>query len=160
MNPTAPVSLRTRLVRRAQHFVMRFTRPMTLGVRALVLDAEGRIFLVRHSYVPGWYLPGGGVEAGQTLCQAMARELVEEGNIIVRGEPQLFGIYFNNQSSRRDHVALYVVFDFAQHGEKQPDWEIRETGFFSRDALPEGTTRATLARIAEVLDGVEASAIW
>src|SRR5262245_33676913 len=58
-------------LRRLMHVYWRFARAMTLGVRALVVDEQGRVFLVRHSYVSGWHLPGGGVEAGETLAQAV-----------------------------------------------------------------------------------------
>ena len=54
-------------LRRALHFYWRFARAMTLGVRTLVIDGEGRIFLVKHSYVSGWHLPGGGVEVGEAF---------------------------------------------------------------------------------------------
>src|SRR5205085_1859217 len=49
------------------HAYWRFARPMTVGVRALVIDGSGCILLVKHSYVSGWHLPGGGVEPGETL---------------------------------------------------------------------------------------------
>src|SRR6266849_7398291 len=91
-------------VRRVLHFYWRFARAMTLGVRALVIDGKGRIFLVKHSYVSGWHLPGGGVEAGETIAQALARELREEGNIELDAPSRLHGIYFNDRESRRDHV--------------------------------------------------------
>src|SRR6187200_446523 len=48
------------------HPWFRLTRGMSLGVRALVRDENGRILLIRHSYAPGWLLPGGGVERGET----------------------------------------------------------------------------------------------
>jgi ADP-ribose pyrophosphatase YjhB (NUDIX family) len=141
------------------YFVLR--RPMTLGVRAMVLnEAERTVFLVRHTYVPGWYLPGGGVERGETMRQALAKELLEEGNIELTREPQLAGVYFNNRASPRDHVALYVVKQFAQTAPRLPDREIAECGFFPLDALPEGTTASTRRRIAEVLEGRAAEEIW
>ncbi|MGZ3291139.1 MAG: NUDIX domain-containing protein, partial [Xanthobacteraceae bacterium] len=86
-------------LRRVLHFYWRFARAMTLGVRALVIDGEGRIFLVKHSYVSGWHLPGGGVEAGETLVEAAARELREEGNIELTAPPRLHGIFFNSRAS-------------------------------------------------------------
>src|SRR5262249_61670958 len=81
-----------RLLRRLLHFHWRFTRSLTLGVRAVVIDAGGKVFLVRHSYVSGWHLPGGGVERGETLVQALARELSEEGNIEVVDAPRFHGV--------------------------------------------------------------------
>jgi ADP-ribose pyrophosphatase YjhB (NUDIX family) len=147
-------------IRRVLHFYWRFSRAATLGVRALVIDGTGRIFLVKHSYIAGWHLPGGGVETGETLLEALARELAEEGNIRIATTPQLYGVYFNRRASRRDHVALFVVRDFRQDGAPQPGYEIIEHGFFSVDALPEDTSRSTRARIAEVLGGAAVSELW
>jgi ADP-ribose pyrophosphatase YjhB (NUDIX family) len=147
-------------IRRALHAYWRFARAMTLGVRALVIDEEGRIFLVKHSYVSGWHLPGGGVEAGETLSQALARELREEGNIEMMAPPQLHGLFFNSRASRRDHVAVFVVRDFRQSAAPVPDREIIQHGFFAVDALPNDTTAATRARIIEVLGGAPVSERW
>jgi ADP-ribose pyrophosphatase YjhB (NUDIX family) len=118
------------------------------------------VFLVKHSYVAGWHLPGGGVEAGETLRQALRRELKEEGNIDIAGEPVLHAMYFNDRASRRDHVALFVIRDFRQDAEPVPDHEIIAHGFFPADALPAGVTAGTRARIAEVLEGRPAPERW
>ena len=126
------------IIRRVLHFYWRLARGLTVGVRALVVDAEGRVFLVKHSYVSGWHLPGGGVETGETLTMALARELREEGNIELIGAPTLFAIYFNRRVSRRDHVALYVVRSFRQTAPPQPNNEIVAHGFFAPDSLPRG----------------------
>ena len=80
------------VIRRVLHFYWRFSRGATLGARALVIDGAGRIFLIKHSYVDGWHLPGGGVETGETLLEALARELAEEGNIQLGSAPQLYGV--------------------------------------------------------------------
>jgi ADP-ribose pyrophosphatase YjhB (NUDIX family) len=147
-------------IRRLMHFYWRFARPMTLGVRALVSDGEGRILLVKHSYVGGWHLPGGGVETGETLGEALARELREEAGIELTGAPVLHGVYFNGHAPRRDHVALYVVRDFRQDAEPVRSREIVAQGFFALGKLPNDTTAATRARIAEVLGGAPASERW
>ena len=133
------------------HLYCRFARGMTLGVRGVVLDAENRVFLVKHGYVAGWHLPGGGVEVGETSRTALERELMEEGQIEIRGEPALHGIFFNSHVSRRDHVAVYVVREFRQDRKPQSNWEIIDCGFFAVDALPAETTTGTRLRIAEVL---------
>lgn len=149
-----------RLAYRAAMLAARFSRPMLLGVRAVVIDAAGRVFLVRHSYVPGWHLPGGGVELGETLLISLARELREEGNITIEGAPVLHGVFFNRKVGNRDHVAVYIVRGFRQSGPRLPDGEIVECGFFPLDQLPAGTTRSARARLAEVFCGAPLSPLW
>jgi ADP-ribose pyrophosphatase YjhB (NUDIX family) len=145
---------------RILHWYWRLVRGLTIGVRALVIDPEGKVFLVKHSYIAGWHLPGGGVESGETVIAALGRELCEEGNIELIDPPRLFGVYFNRRASRRDHVALYVVRSFRQSAPPQPNREIIGHGFFACDELPEGTGRATRERIAEVLGGRDAAEFW
>jgi len=141
------------------YFLLR--RPMTLGARGVILDEAARsVFLIRHTYVPGWQFPGGGVETGHTIEHTLAKELMEEGNIELTARPQLFAIYHNAHASKRDHVALYVCRSFRQTAPRVPDREIAEAGFFRLDALPEGTTAATRRRLAEILGGAEISLTW
>ena len=147
-------------VRRGLHLYWRMSRGLTLGVRALVVDEASRIFLVKHTYVPGWYLPGGGVEPGETLLDALARELKEEGNIDLIEPPALHAVYFNTRVSRRDHVALFVVGAFRQPAPPVPDHEIMAHGFFAPDALPDDTVASVRARVAEVLMGAPPSPHW
>ena len=155
--------LRTSLepaLRRLFHFYWRFARGMTLGVRAIVLDAEDRVFLVKHSYVSGWHLPGGGVETGETLRDALQRELAEEGRIELAGEPVLHGVYLNSHVSRRDHVAVYLVRHFRQDRLPEPNAEIVDCGFFETQALPAETTAGTRLRISEVIENRPPIPIW
>ena len=149
---------KSRLVTRIVHRWFRLVRSMTLGVRAACLDEEGRIFLVRHSYVPGWHMPGGGIERGETALAALEKELSEEGNLVLAAKPELFAVYFNTRTSDRDHVLFYRC-RVRQTFPKVADREILEAGFFPLDALPEGVTSATKRRIAE-LNGAPPDAYW
>ncbi|HEX8809406.1 MAG TPA: NUDIX domain-containing protein [Xanthobacteraceae bacterium] len=148
------------LIRVVFHVYWRFSRGLTIGVRGLVLDGEGRVFLVKHSYVAGWHLPGGGVEKGETLLAALARELREEGNIELNDTPVLHAMYFNRRISSRDHVALYVVRSFQQTAPPKPNHEIIAHGFFAMQDLPADTSPATRQRIAEVVTGRIVSETW
>ena len=153
----------TRLQRlriRLLHLYFRLKRGMTLGVRAAVLNDRGEVFLIRHTYTPGWHLPGGGVEVGETMVDALVKELREEACISLTGPAPLFGIYLNRKASPRDHVALYVVRVFAVDGMKQPDMEIAEAGWFPLDGLPQGVTPATRRRLAEIAGGIAPTAEW
>jgi len=147
-------------LQRAVIALSRLKRGMTLGVRALVIDPERRIFLVKHSYVSGWQLPGGGVEPGETLIDALIRELREEGNLEPTAPPLLHGIFLNARLSSRDHVAVYVVRDFRALGAPVPNLEIIAHGFFPLDELPGDTTAPTRARIIEVVGGLPIPEYW
>ena len=152
--------IRDRLTSRLAHLSFLIARPVTLGVRAVVIDREDRVLLVRHGYVSGWHFPGGGVEAGETCMEALTRELMEEASVALEGPPRMHGVFLNAQSSRRDHVAVYVVRTFRVLGERAPDWEIEEARFFPRSALPEGTIAGVRARLAEVFDSAPLSDRW
>jgi ADP-ribose pyrophosphatase YjhB (NUDIX family) len=153
-------SIRQRLTSRLAHLSFLLTRPMTLGVRAAVIDRDDRVLLVKHTYVAGWHLPGGGVEVGETFERALTRELAEEANVVLEAPPLLHGLFLNAHVSRRDHVAVYVARQFRVTGERAPDREIVAARFFARDALPPDVTRGTRARLDEILGAAPISAAW
>lgn len=137
----------------------RLRRGMTLGVRVVVLDGDNHVFLVRHGYAPGWLLPGGGVERGETIYDAMDRELVEEGGIVTGEPPVLHGFFSNEAKFRGDHVACFVIRKFTRQ-DWTPTLEIKEARFFPVSDLPEGTTGGTRRRIAEILEGRAPPPSW
>ena len=155
-----PKSLFNYLIYRGLHLRNRLARGLTLGVRAVVVDSRGQVLLVRHSYVPGWHFPGGGVEPGESARAALAHELIEEANIEVTGTPVPHGMFFNNFATDRDHVFVYVVRDYRQTAPRKADMEILEARFFPWNALPDGATEATRARVAEIFEGAAVRETW
>ena len=89
------------------HCYFLVTRGMTLGVRLLVQNPQGEILLVKHSYVSGWHLPGGGVDHGEKTHEAIVREVHEECGITDLRDLRLLKIVHNSKISKRDHVVLY-----------------------------------------------------
>jgi len=158
-NGVAPGRLQWMLTRFVFRPWWRLSRGLTLGARAIVAQGD-EILLVRHSYVPGWHLPGGGVERGETAEQALTRELLEEGNIVLESAPRLYGIYSNHERFRGDHVLLYIADAWHRNGRHKPGLEIEAAEFFSRHDLPSGTTPGTRRRLAEVYEGLPREAHW
>jgi 8-oxo-dGTP pyrophosphatase MutT (NUDIX family) len=141
------------------HFYWRQSRGMTLGVRAIVINSQNEVFMIKHSYAPGWGLPGGGVEVGETFDQALHKELREEGNI-TDVNPEFFALYLNNHTSNRDHVALYIVRDFKQNTPPKPNAEIIAHRWVSLDNLPVDTMRGVKARLDEYKRLTAISPYW
>jgi len=128
-NPLNPL----RLAWRARNAWHRVARPLTMGVRAIILDKRGdgdRVLLIRHSYVPGWHLPGGGVGKGETLLEAMKREVREEVGLSVEAAGQPLGMYARFRSGASDHVAVFVVQSWS--GTPRPTGSRSPTSAFSR----------------------------
>ncbi len=143
----------------AYRFAMRRVRGLTLGVRVIVFDDQGRVLLIEHTYTPGWHLPGGGVERGESLELAAERELEEEAGVRPTGRPGLVSVHDNGMSFPGDHVVVYRL----DHWSPTPPTakgEILRREWFDPRALPEGTSRGTRRRIAEALDGTPPDLLW
>lgn len=146
-------------VRPLTHALMRQARGLTLGVRGLVTDDQGRILLVEHTYIHGWHLPGGGVEKRETAEMALERELVEEAGVRLTAPARLLSVHSNERHHPGDHVLIYHC----------PTWEpcrptsrgeIRRRDWFAPDGLPDGASAGTRRRIAEMLDGRRPDLFW
>jgi ADP-ribose pyrophosphatase YjhB (NUDIX family) len=126
----------------------------------MVIDGEGRVLLIRHTYRPGWHFPGGGVEKREAAETALTRELREEAGVELTAPPQLFAIYANHHFFPNDHIVLYVVRAWRQPGVPEPNAEIAEQRWFPSNALPPDVHGPTRERIREVATGARPSLDW
>src|SRR5829696_6405614 len=109
-------------------------RPVRLGVRIMLVQ-DGKVLLVRHTYMSGWHFPGGAVNRWETPLEAAAREAREEAGVELLEAPTLVEIATSYHRGKSDHVALYLCRKF-RIGRATDRWEIAEARLFAIDDLP------------------------
>lgn len=132
--------------------------PMAFGVNAVIVDERGWVLLVRHTYMPGWQLPGGGVDRGEPPDVAVLRELKEEIGLIEASKPELIGIFTRRLYWIGNVIALYRVAN-AKYAFKR-NGEIREMMLADPANPPEGLSPATKRRLAEIANNTPPSPYW
>lgn len=107
-------------------------RPIRMGVR-VVLIQDGKVRLVRHTYLEGWFLPGGGIKKNETLEQAARREAFEETGARMENL-RLLGVFSNFEQWKTDHTSIFLCDAYTISG--TPDGEIAEMRLFPLKRLP------------------------
>ena len=143
------MKLLPRLFYRVNRLLWRITKPTTVGVR-LILERDGAVLLVKHTYQRHWYLPGGGVKKGESIEETARREATEELGAAL-GDLCLFGVYTNFYEHKNDHVVVFSCRDFALTG--KTDREIERFDFFPFDGLPHDLSPGSRRRIGEYVSG-------
>jgi ADP-ribose pyrophosphatase YjhB (NUDIX family) len=154
------MALHHRLLGKAARLVWLVTRPRTIGVRAVLLDQDDRVALVRHTYTDQWYLPGGGVKKGESVKAAMLRELEEEVAVTKLTIERVLGVYHSRREGKDDHIVIFVIRTESEALHRADLMEIEEAGWFSLDQLPGSTSAATARRIAEYRQGITGAGTW
>jgi 8-oxo-dGTP pyrophosphatase MutT (NUDIX family) len=125
-------------------------RPVRTGVRVMMIENR-KVMLIRQTYMPGWFMPGGGLKRGETLEQAARREAKEETGAEL-GDLKLLGVYTNFTEWKTDHNIVFICKDFKITG--NPDNEIAETHSFHLHELPEGLWPGHRHRLEEYQRGI------
>ena len=118
----------------------------TEGAHVLATDDAGRLLVVKTTYLgPGWMLPGGRVERGETPHGAAARETREETGLEVRVDRLLL------VDARKGRDVSFVFAAQVTGGEMEPQLgEISEVGWLERREI--AGTSPKLHRLLELID--------
>ena len=123
-------------------------KPLSFGVRILMVR-NSEILLVRHIYQDQWFLPGGLIEHGETIEDAVRREAAEEVGATIQ-ELILFGVYTKFLYGKSDHVIVFLSRDFSLNGHS--DDEIERLEFFDLSALPDDISPGSRKQIDRFID--------
>jgi ADP-ribose pyrophosphatase YjhB (NUDIX family) len=132
--------------------------PDRFGASVAILR-DGQILLTKRRDVETWALPGGAIEAGETVAQAAIREAHEETGLEVE-LTHLVGLYCLPDWDKGDHInVLFAARPVGGTLRPQPS-EVLEQDFFDPDALPEPLLWWHGQRIRDAVRGVGGSAVW
>ena len=132
--------------------------PVVFGTTAIIADRGGKVVLVRHSYMTGLSLPGGGVKRAEPPRAAILRELSEEIGVIRSDPPQMFGIYTRRSGWATNVIAVYRLMN--AEVEFKRNFEVREIVFVDPDNPPPEATPGTRRRLAEFTGKTPQSPFW
>lgn len=121
-----------------------------IGAAAVILDCNGRVLLVKHSYGKNnWDLPGGKAEQNESAEETAKREVLEELGLTVTIE-QLTGIYYDPQYDMHHFV---FIANYDSNLVPQPSSpEILECSYCSIDDLPQPISDFTYNRIKDAIN--------
>jgi len=131
---------------------------MKVGVNVAVIN-NGRVLLTKRKDFGVWCLPGGHVEAGESVTQAAIRETFEEVGIEVRLN-RLVGLY--SIPKAKAWVNLIVLFsgEYVGGDLKVQEDEVLEVSYFSVDKIPDQLLWGHRQRILDAFSGHGGSVVW
>lgn len=101
-----------------------------------IIEIDGGIVLIRRKNPPpGWAIPGGFVDYGETLEEAVIREAKEETGLDIRLVRQLH-TYSDPKRDPRHHT-VSTIFIATASGIPVAADDAREAGIFMKDNLPD-----------------------
>lgn len=136
-----------------------FTTPK-VGVNAVIFDDAGRVLLTQREDNRLWCMPGGHVNLGETIAEAVARETLEETGLVV-APGRIVGIYSDPWLALRIglglryHMALIAVECRVIGGTLGRSDETLDEGWFDPDDLP-ALVSSHYQRIADARAGRDA----
>jgi len=119
------------------------TAQFRVGVYGVIIE-DGKVLLALRRDIDWWNLPGGGMELGETVDEALQREALEETGLRVR-VGRLVGVYSKPQ---KQEVVLTFLCSI-EGGQLSETEETRECRFFAPDALPEKTLPKHAERVRD-----------
>ena len=132
--------------------------PVALGAHAMIVDTGGKVVLARHSYRGGLSFPGGGVNRGEAVIDALLRELREEIGTVRSDPPLFFGLYTRRTGWATNVIVLYRLMN--AEVEFRPNLEVRELVFADPANPPAGTSGGTARRLAEFIGKTPPDPYW
>jgi 8-oxo-dGTP pyrophosphatase MutT (NUDIX family) len=124
----------------------------TVGAAACIVDGEGRVILVKHTYGHrNWELPGGAGEANESPVETAVREVQEETGLTVAAR-HMTGSYYAPENESL-HFVFWCEMEAPQAIPQADGAEISACAFWSPDALPRPISDWTVRRIQDALAG-------
>jgi 8-oxo-dGTP diphosphatase len=138
------------LLREATRHVLRHP---VVGIAAAARTEDGRWLLIRRRDTGGWALPGGTLEWGETLSEAVTRELFEEAGVELLGPCELFNVYSRPERDYRFHAVTILVTALVSEPRRAPNnpLEIAEVRLFAPSDLPSALSMGMTDMLGDVL---------